>query len=234
MKNESVIKNFMTYLTILNVRFYSEFVGYIEVKIGEVIYEYDFEMDDYIGNIKKIINKTTQEEYDVEILFEKAYLLFPEIEKSEEIYNVIKYCFNEYFVYEIEIAINKGIAKKIKNDSLIEFQNFKKAGRYFNIYCSIFIFDKKLTLHFTKMTENFTLHINERYSGVNIDDWFWNEIKINKNNKLTSNFYVDHQANGEFYGLGGILGEMIIQEFKNTKYFQMNTLYDDELKILFK
>jgi hypothetical protein len=218
----------MAYLTILNVRFYSEYIGYICVEIGNTVYEYDFEINAYIDSIKKIIDKKNKQEYDIDILFEKVYLLFPE--KNEEIYSELKYCFNEYFVFEIEKSINKGMAKKLKSEVQIDFLEFKQAGRYFNIYCNIYIFEKKLRLHFTKTNDSTSLY----YSDEDLREWFIFQLKINKTNVLTSNFYVDSLANKEFYGIVGILKEMVSQEFKKTKYYKMFVLYDDNLKNIFK
>jgi hypothetical protein len=227
MKNEDIIKDI---LTILDVRFYSECVGYFKVKIGEDVFEYDFELNVHIDEIIVIIDKKSGKEYDVEVLFEKAYLLFPEINKSEEFYNDFKGYFNNYFVSEIEIAIHKGMAKKLRNEAQIEFLGYKQAGRYFNIYSKMVIFEKEIPLHLTKTAYSTDTHCGDE----DIREWFVNQLKINKTNKLTSKFYVDSQINKEFYGIFGILEEMIIQEFKDTKYFKMSILYDDAFKKIFE
>jgi hypothetical protein len=225
----------MSKLEILDVRFYSsidENSGYVKVKIKEETFEYDFELEGFKEEIKKMVDRKTKEGNKIEFLFEKIYESLSDNEKNEDFYAFLKNGnFNKYFVTEIEKTISKGLAKKLRNEAQIEFDEFKLVRKNFHIDCHILIFDKKFKLHFSKFTGYFTLHIEGRNS--NVDSWFSNELKINKHNKGRSLFYVDPAATQDFYGIAGLIGEMIILEFKDTKYFRMSILYDDRLKNLF-
>lgn len=226
------INNFMSNLEILDVRFYSsinENSGYIKVRIEEKIYECNFELDERKVELKKLYDKKTKED-KLEFLLEK---INNKIEENQDFYGFLKdENHNKYFVLAIEEAISKGLAKKLINEVQIEFVEFKLLKDNYYIKSYITIFNKIFEVSFHKLVGYFTIYVNGRNGRM--DEWFLNKIKTHKENKGDSLFYVDPSAMKDFYGINGLLGEMLILKYKETKHYKMSILYDDEIKVLFK
>jgi hypothetical protein len=231
------VQDFLEHFKIVDVNFYTspnETKGYIKIQVEEEVFECDFELEEHLTLMKKIIVRKTNKSYSLELFLGKIFAILPENKKDYELYPVISEVFNEYFLYKIEGKITKEIGKKLRKEACVTFTKFKSINNEeFLIHCNFTIFDKEFKFHFTKATEYTSLQID---GGGNVNDyteWFLKEIVKNEYNEKNSSFYVDN-AIDHFYGIISILGEIISLEFKDTKHYRMSILYDNELKELFE
>jgi hypothetical protein len=230
---EKITRDFMANFNILDFHFYSEFTGYMKIQVEEKIFEYDFLLQDTKDLIEKLIDRKTKEEFEHKIIFDKLNSILPEHKKNEKIYSTLKEArFNEYLMYEVETAISKGVAKKLGKKTQIKFIEYKKIDKVFDIYCDFLIFERKFRIHFIKHNGYFTVNIAGR--DLSMDNWFSKEISKNTINKEQSLFYVNTEVYHYFYSIVNLFGGLIIQKFKDTKFYKMATLYDNELKDLFE
>jgi hypothetical protein len=234
--NDQVVQDFMGHFEILDVHFYSSTMepkGYIKIKVEEEIFECDFELEEHLTMMKEIIVRKTKESYSLELFLDEMFEIIPENKRNYGMYIAIYKSFNEYFVYKMEETGVIGIGKKLRKAAQINFTEFKPKNKDFIIMCDLTIFNKEFKFHFTKASDYTSLQIDGIGNANDYNDWFLQELITNEYNKEGSLFYVDAPRD-YFYGIVGILGEIITLEFKDTKYFKMAILYDDDFKILFE
>jgi hypothetical protein len=228
---EKITRDFMSNFKILDFYLYSEFTGYIKIQVEEEIFEYDIFLQVEKDLIEKAVDRKTKEEFGYEDLFDKLYLILPDHKRNDTIYSALKRVrFNEYLMYEVEAAISKGIAKKLSEETQINFIEYKKIDKVIDIYCDLFIFKKKFKIHFVKHNGYFIVNIAGR--NISLDNWFAKEIKKNATNKEAFLFYINPGVDHYSYNIENILGGLTLQKFKDTKHCKMAILYDNELKDL--